>query len=184
MRFILGIGGAFLLLFAGIWGAYWYGQSKQTLPVHIQQLKDREKKTVSLSFYDLSFNKISLADYKGKIVLLNFWATWCAPCVEELPALNNLVQHDPKKLVVLALSNERIDDIKNFLMAFPDFHPHFIIGSVSREQMLLHFPVRAFPETYILNPSGRLMEKITGPRKWDSSLWKSKIQAFIKEQRE
>ena len=180
-RVILGVGGALWLLLAGAFGIYKYKQSQQALPSHIQKLKDRETKATILSFYDLSLNKISLEKFKGQTVLLNFWATWCAPCVEELPALNQLAKHYPEKLIILALSNERTEEIKNFLMAFPNFYSNFIIGNVGREQMLAHFPVRAFPETYILNQSGQLLQKITGPRKWDSPTWKSNLQKLIKE---
>ena len=182
LRLILGVGGAFALFLVGGFSLYWYKQHQKTGPKHVQQLKDREKKPpVHFSFYDLSFNHKSLVDFKGKVVLLNFWATWCAPCVEELPALNKLAKHYPKKLVVLALSNERIHDIKNFLMAFPHFHSNFVIGNISRKKMLKHFPVRAFPETYILSPSGHLRKKIIGPRKWDSSHWKNQIKTFLNQ---
>ena len=178
-RRILGIGGAFFLLLTGGFGIYWHYQSKKALPVHLQKQKDQEQKPVGFSFYDLSLNKIPLANFKGKLVLLNFWATWCAPCVKELPALNNLAQHYSQRLVIVALSNERTDDIKNFLMAFPNFVPNFIIGNVSQEQMLLYFPVSTFPETYIIGPSGHLQKKIIGPKKWDSPFWKNQIQSFI-----
>ncbi len=175
---MVGTGGLFVLFLLGGMGLYWHWQSQRALPEHIQKTRERETNSTDLSFYDLSLKKKDLKVFKDKVVLLNFWATWCAPCVEELPALNRLAGHFPN-MVVLALSNERTDEITNFLMAFPDFHSNFIIGSVSRKQMLSAFPVQAFPESYILAPSGRLMEKATGPRKWDSSAWKNKIQALV-----
>lgn len=112
-------------------------------------------------------------------MLINFWATWCAPCIEELPSLNTLAEHYPKDLVVLAVSNESTDNIKNFLMAFPNFHPNFIPANIGRSQMLATFSVQAFPETYILNKKGQLVQKIIGPQKWDSQEWKDKIKTLI-----
>lgn len=181
LRFIVGIGFALTLLFVGVGGFYWYKQNQKVLPKHVQQLKEREKAPINFPFYDLSFNKKSLIDFKGKVVLLNFWATWCAPCVEELPALNKLAKHYHKKIVILALSNERTEDIKNFLMAFPNFQSNFVIGNVSRKKMLIYFPVRAFPETYIIGPFGHLKKKVIGPKKWDSTYWKNQIKTFIKQ---
>ena len=111
--------------------------------------------------------------------MINFWATWCAPCVEELPSLNDLAKNYPEKLVILAVSNERTDNIKNFLMAFPEFQNNFIPANIGRSQMLATFDVRAFPETYILDKRGQLIQKITGPQKWDSKEWKDKIKILI-----
>ena len=179
MRIILGVGVALLLIFIGGMVLYWHEQNQRALPKHIQKTRERETAHPYLSFYDLSLKKKELTDFKGKVVLLNFWATWCAPCVEELPSLNRLAGHFPKKLILLALSNERTDEITNFLMAFPNFHPNFIIGNVGRKQMLSAFPVQAFPESYILNPAGQLIERVTGPQKWDSPAWKTKIKRFI-----
>ena len=111
--------------------------------------------------------------------MINFWATWCAPCIEELPSLNELAKYYPKDLVILAVSNENTDDIKNFLMAFSNFHSNFIPANVGKDKMLATFSVRAFPETYILGKKGQFIEKIIGPQKWDSEEWKNKIKTFI-----
>ena len=178
-RFTLGILGIVLTAFFGIFFIYQYLQKKNNLPEHIQKNQKIKKDSADFTVYDLSKKSISLSSLKEKVVLINFWATWCAPCIEELPSLNNLAEHYPKDLVILAVSNESTDDIKNFLMAFPDFHSNFIPANIGRPEMLTTFSVRAFPETYILNKKGQLVQKIIGPQKWDSQEWKDKIKKLI-----
>ena len=183
IRVIVGWVALIIMLLSWALGFYWYKKAQHILPQKTQESPNNtlEQKHLSLVFYDLSLKKKALSSFKDKVLVLNFWATWCAPCVEELPSLNRLAGHFPKKLRVLALSNERTDTIKNFLMAFPDFHSHFMTGNVSRSEMLSAFPVRAFPETYILDTLGNKVEKVSGSQKWDSSEWKQKIKFLIKK---
>ena len=171
--------GIILTAFIGTFLIYQYLQKKNSLPEHIQKNQKIETEDADFTVYNLSKRSIPLSSLKEKVVLINFWATWCAPCIEELPSLNTLAEHYPKDLVVLAVSNESTDNIKNFLMAFPNFHPNFIPANIGRSQMLATFSVQAFPETYILNKKGQLVQKIIGPQKWDSQEWKDKIKTLI-----
>ena len=179
-RLIIGITSVFAL--TGLFVVYQQQQKKHSLPEHIQKNQKLEKEGIDFTVYDLNTKPVSLSSLKNKVVIINFWATWCAPCVEELPALNKLAGSFPKKLVIWAVSNERTHSIKNFLMAFPDFHPNFIPASVSKSRMLSVFSVRAFPESYILDQQGKLKEKVIGSRKWNSKEWKEKIKLLIQQQ--
>ncbi len=172
-----------MILIAGLGGfcIYQYFQKNQSLPEHIKKNQQIGKEDSEFTVYDLNTNAIALSSLRNKVVIINFWATWCAPCIEELPSLNKLAEHYPEKLIILAVSNERADTIKNFLMAFPDFHSNFIPSNIGRKQMLTAFSVRAFPETYILNKKGQLVEKIVGQQEWDSDNWKNKIKALIEK---
>ncbi|MDE0118704.1 MAG: TlpA disulfide reductase family protein [Bdellovibrionales bacterium] len=153
-----------------------YLNKKQNLPEHVIKKQKIETQNTEFTVYDLNTKPLTLSSLKNKIVLINFWATWCAPCIKELPSLNKLAEYYPKDLVILAVSNEPTDNIKNFLMAFPQFHANFIPANVGKKQMQATFSVQAFPETYILDKNGKLVEKIIGPRKWDSPEWKHKIK--------
>ena len=180
-RLTIGVMGIILVSFIGGFFIYQYLQKKNTLPEHIQKNQNIEKKSSIFTIYDLNKKAISLFSLKNKIVIINFWATWCAPCIEELPSLNTLAGYYPKNLVILAVSNESTDDIYNFLMAFPRFHPNFIPANIEKAKMLATFSVQAFPETYILNRQGQLTQKIIGQQKWNSDEWKNKIKTLIEE---
>lgn len=178
-QFIIGIISIISISCVGGFFIYQHLQKKNTLPEHIIKNQNIENKNSDFTVYDLNKKSITLSSLLNKIVMINFWATWCAPCIEELPSLNKLAKYYPKDLIILAVSNENTDDIKNFLMSFPDFHSNFIPANVGKDKMLATFSLRAFPETYILGKNGQLIEKIIGPQKWDSEEWKKKIKSFI-----
>ena len=180
-KVIVGTVAIVVIAIAGVFFIYQYVQTRRALPEHIQKTKKIGESNKEFIVYDLNTNPIALSDFKNKITVVNFWATWCASCVEELGSLNQLGGFFPKELVVLAISNERTDEIKNFLTAFPGLNTNFIPVSVSREKMLSVFPVQALPETYILNKTGQVVEKIIGPRQWDSQKWQEKFKQLIKE---
>ncbi len=176
MRTVTGIILISLIGGTGLFTIIKYVSKKQNLPEHVIKKQKIEMQSTEFTVYDLNTQPITLSSFKNKVVLINFWATWCAPCVTELPSLNKLAGYYPKNLVILAVSNEKTDNIKNFLMAFPQFHANFIPANVGKEQMQATFSIQAVPETYILNKKGKLVEKIIGPRQWDSLEWKNKIK--------
>ena len=180
-RLIIGITSICCIALTGAVFIYQYYQKKHDLPAHIQKNQNIGKEDSEITVYDLNTKPIILSSFKNKVILINFWATWCAPCIEELPSLNKLAGYFPEELIILAISNEKTDEIKNFLMAFPDFYSNLIPSNMGRNQMLAHFNVRAFPETYILNKSGNLYKKIIGPQKWNSEKWKTEIKLLIEE---
>jgi cytochrome c biogenesis protein CcmG, thiol:disulfide interchange protein DsbE len=128
-----------------------------------------------------SGNVVALADFRGKIVVLNFWASWCAPCVEELPSLNRLAdRYKGKDLVVLGVSlDEDADAYKDFL---------------SKNQikfLTLRNPARAvseqygtykLPETYVVSRQGRLLKKYIGPRDWSSGEIYAEMDSYLASQ--
>lgn len=108
---------------------------------------------------------VSLEDYQGKIVLLNFWATWCAPCVQEIPSLNQLyVRFEDKGFIVLAVSvDEDQDQYREFLadagVAFPTVRdPERSVSS--------RYGTAKYPESYLIDREGRVLRKYVGAEEW------------------
>ncbi len=108
-----------------------------------------------------------LSDLKGKVVLLNFWATWCPPCVDEAPSLNALQRRiAPLGGTVLGVS---VDDdqsayeqfIKHYELTFPTFRD-------TTKQIPLMYGTTMYPDTYIIDRNGKLDRKIVGPQDWSS----------------
>ncbi len=178
-RFLIVIISLLLLLPIGGIFFYRYLQKKNELPEHIQKIQNIKKGDIQLTVYDLNENAIHISSFLDKVLVINLWATWCAPCIEELPSLNNLARTFPDQLVILAISTERTDVIENFLMAFRNLHSNFIPANVDQKTLRKSFTMRAFPETYILDKNGKLSHKILGPQKWDSKKWKQKIKLLV-----
>lgn len=118
---------------------------------------------------DINGNTVELSDYKGQVVFLNFWATWCKPCQEEMPSMERLHQDLEGKFsdrfVMLAVSIDKsADDIPAFMakykLTFPVLHDRW--GKVDRI-----YKIMGVPETYIIDQAGNLVEKVIGPRDWD-----------------
>lgn len=114
---------------------------------------------------DLSDRKVSLSEFKGKVVLINFWATWCIPCREEMPSLNKLFNRFKERgLTVLGISiNSSKRSIQGFLKEVPLSFPILLDsnGKVSRD-----YKVFAYPTTILIDREGRLREKFIGETDW------------------
>jgi cytochrome c biogenesis protein CcmG/thiol:disulfide interchange protein DsbE len=108
---------------------------------------------------------VNLANYRGRVVVLNFWATWCAPCIEELPSLTALQQRMPH-IQVLAVST---DDDPAAYRRFLAQHPLSLLTVEDREQHAnaLYGTFR-YPETYIIDPNGVIRRKFIGAQNWTS----------------
>jgi len=116
---------------------------------------------------DLSGNLVRLGDFKGKVVLLNFWASWCAPCRREIPSLERLYEmRKDRGFEIVAVNSERASasQIASFAdanrMSFPILlNPQ---GDVSG-----NYWVRAIPTSFLLDKKGVIRWKIVGGREWD-----------------
>ena len=108
---------------------------------------------------------VRLADYKGKVVILNFWASWCAPCLEEFPSLIQL-QRDNPNVVVLAVSFN--DDDAAYHSYIAENHIDLLTVFDAKQQSNLAFGTTRPPETYIIDKSGKIRRKFIGPQDWSS----------------
>jgi cytochrome c biogenesis protein CcmG, thiol:disulfide interchange protein DsbE len=120
----------------------------------------------------LADKSIHLSDMKGKVVVLNFWATWCPPCVEETPALNRLQKYiDSRRGVVLGISaDEDNASYEKFLKSegviFPTFRDPGVKGNSS--PIALSYGTSVYPETYVIDRHGKIARKFIGLQQWDS----------------
>jgi peroxiredoxin len=118
------------------------------------------------TFPGLDGKNTSLSDYKGKVVLVNIWATWCLPCVEEMPSMQKLYnEFNGKDFEILAVSIDAagVDAVAPFMkkhkLSFPALmDPKGTIKS--------RYGVTGIPESFIIDKKGVLVGKIIGPRDW------------------
>lgn len=109
---------------------------------------------------------VHLAKYRGQVVLLNFWATWCGPCILETPSLLQL-HHDMPKLAIIGVS---IDDDAD---AYKDFIAHrhidFLTVRDPSQSAPKLFHTDMWPETYVIDRRGMIQRKFVGPQDWTST---------------
>ena len=107
-----------------------------------------------------------LADYRGKTVILNFWATWCPPCREEMPSMqraHEAVSGDGIALVAINVG-EDAETIREFLDSSP---VEFPLPMDLDSSVVQSYPVKGLPTTFVIDPDGRLAYVATGGREWD-----------------
>jgi peroxiredoxin len=108
---------------------------------------------------------VSLSNFGGKLLLLNFWASWCQPCAEETPSLSKFADdYASKGVVVLGVSVDK--DPQAYQKFLRRYTPTFLTA----RELTTHeeFGTYMYPETYIINAQGRVLLKIAEPRDWTS----------------
>ena len=122
----------------------------------------------NFSLPGLDGKMITLADYKGKVVFLNIWATWCPPCVQEMPSMKKLYQElNGEGFEILAVSIDAsggeavIPFMKKYGLSFPA-----LLDTKSSIKSL--YQTTGVPESFIIDKDGIIAEKIIGPREWAS----------------
>lgn len=108
-------------------------------------------------------SSIHLGDYRGKVVLVNFWATWCAPCIEELPSLLELHHEDPN-LVILAVSVD--EDPEAYASFLARRRVDLITVRDPSESVAKLFHTEQWPETYTIDRQGFIRRKFVGAQDW------------------
>lgn len=119
-----------------------------------------------------------LSDLRGKVVVLNFWASWCPPCREETPALNKLQKYiEGRNAVVLGVSaDDDLEAYEKFLkveeVIFPTYRDPSVYLDPSTNSPISPiaraYGTALFPDTYIIDRNGKLLRKFYGPQQWDS----------------
>jgi cytochrome c biogenesis protein CcmG/thiol:disulfide interchange protein DsbE len=114
---------------------------------------------------DDGLRTVNLAQFRGRVVVLNFWASWCAPCIEEMPSLE-LIQSELPQIQILAVaSDEDFTDYQSYLAN----HPVKLLTVFDKNQTsnALYGSFR-FPETYIIDKKGFIRQKLVGPQDFTS----------------
>jgi len=157
-RLIVILGGLAILVFA--FGMVWLQSSKYE-PLVVGMTAP------NFSLPDLQGKTQRLTDYRGKVVFLNFWATWCKPCKEEMPSMqvlwDNLKNQD---FMMLAVSMDRVTTTKDIPSFVETLKLSFPILTDSWGQTDKRYKLMGVPETYIIDQNGVLREKVIGPRDW------------------
>jgi len=112
-------------------------------------------------------HSVDLAKLRGHVVLVNFWATWCAPCIEELPSLELMQQELPQVQVVAIDSLDSLSSYQSFLARRP-VHLLTVFDAKPTPLSSSLYGTVAYPETYVIDKNGVVRRKLVGPQDWTS----------------
>ena len=134
----------------------------------------------TVNFYDKSDKKVTLEDFKGRVVLVNLWATWCTPCVAELPSLDKLQKMLPEdKFSVVAISMDT-----SSMKAVSDFLKKRNIKNLQAywdkdRQMPLKWKYDGLPTSFLLDHDGNVVARYDGPFMWDKDPMLANIKDLV-----
>lgn len=135
----------------------------------------------AFTFQGADGKALTIGDFKGKTILLNLWATWCAPCRHEMPSLDRLQKalgSDTFEVVAISLDRDGHAAAKKFLADIKTENLEFYIDPTGKEGFNLK-PV-GLPTTYLIDAQGQEIGRLTGPAEWDSEAAKKLISAELK----
>ena len=135
----------------------------------------------NLEFRDAEGRTVHLSDFRGKLVLLNLWATWCVPCREEMPTLDRLegaLGSDRFQVVALSVDMNGHDLVKSFLDEVKATHIALYNDPLGRANFMMKG--YGLPTTVLIGPEGRELGRLVGPAVWDGPEARSLIEAALK----
>ena len=137
-------------------------------------------KAPAFTLIDLQGRRLALSDYRGEVVLLNFWATWCAPCLVEMPGMERLYQDLKKEgFEILAVSSDPQGRavtqpfVESKGLTFPVLHD-------SDYRVSGRYGVRTLPMSFLIDRNGTLIHRVFGARDWNTPEARTLIQTLLR----
>jgi thiol-disulfide isomerase/thioredoxin len=133
----------------------------------------------SVTLIDAAGNALQLSDFRGKLVVLNLWATWCEPCLREMPSLDRLQSHFGDRIAVLAVSEDR-----GGAKIVEPFIAKLTLKSVKvyvdpKSEVGHAFDVRGLPTSFLVDHDGNVLGRVEGGADWASAKMLAVIETFV-----
>ena len=172
-----GLGLVLLVAVAALPGAAWAGDPFAELAL---LRPGRPTAAADFAAPSLTPQPLRLSDFKGKVVFLNFWATWCPPCKEEMPSMERLHRrYKERGFTILAVSIDTGGSapvaafVKKFGLTFPiGLDPEFVVAK--------QYAIRGLPSTFLIDKTGNIAAAAVGPRDFDSTAAHAVVEALLK----
>jgi len=137
-----------------------------------KNVSDLESLQLKTSFVDLYENNLDLSVYKGKKIVINYWATWCGPCIKEMPTIKRAEEIlEDYGYIFLLVSDETVSKISKFKND-RNFDFNFLKSIESYETLGIY----SMPTSYIFDENGKIIETIVGAIEWDSEEMINKLK--------
>jgi cytochrome c biogenesis protein CcmG/thiol:disulfide interchange protein DsbE len=135
-----------------------------------------------IELIDTKQNKLNLSELKGSVVFINFWATWCEPCIDELPSMEMLFKRfstNPRFKLITILFKDDKQKVLRYMEENGYTFPVYVNpdGTAAKK-----FGITGVPETFIIDKKGVLRDKKIGPEQWDSPIIMEMLLSMIHEQ--
>jgi thiol-disulfide isomerase/thioredoxin len=176
------------LVFFAIIGLLFIPQVRQPVQVFVQQLfagspdeiqasEQQQLKEFNWSMRKLSGEAINLSSSKGEVMLINSWATWCPPCIAEMPSLQSLYNDFKDKVDFYFVSNEKSSVLRQWLSDKEyDLPVYQSMGPVPSQ-----LNSSSLPTTYLINRKGNIVMEEVGANDWNSDAFRKKLEIYLKE---
>jgi thiol-disulfide isomerase/thioredoxin len=140
---------------------------------------DPPRPAPELGFTSRDGTALRLADFRGRVVLVNLWATWCGPCVREMPSLDRLQAQFGDRLLVLAISEDRggAHVVDPFLEKLALAHLAIFLDATSAAQQA--FKVRGLPTSFLIDRDGRILGSLEGGAEWDAPDMLARLERYL-----
>ena len=144
-------------------------------PSFIEESKQQKVKNYDWSLKGLNTNNVNFNQLEGKVIFVSFWATWCSPCVAELPSMNKLYNDYKENVVFLFITNENWKTVNSFYKKkeydFPTFN--------SQTKTPVEFYSKSIPATFILDKKGNIVVNKKGTANWNSKKVRNLLDNLI-----
>lgn len=124
----------------------------------------------ALQLTDLQGRAVSLDAYEDKVLLVNVWATWCKPCLQEMPSMDKLQQQYPDKLAILTVSDEAVEKLREFRSRY-----NYSFDFLKANRPLANQSLTVYPITYLLSSNGDVEAVFLGALDWSSPKIQEKL---------
>ncbi len=154
----------------------------RTKPEAVIVFHETPRAVAAESFMDGRGRMVTMADFKGRVIVLNIWATWCLPCVEEMPSLDNLqgvLGDEDFQVVALSIDKTGLREIEYFFAQ--NELENLTIYRDEAQKLFDQLAVVAIPTSLIIDRQGRETGRMIGPATWDSDRLIATLYDFIKQ---
>jgi len=168
------------IILAGLWLAGLPAAAQDTHNPESPHMQQLHGTAPDFMLRDASGNELHLADLRGHPVILHFWATWCAPCREELPEFDMIAREmSHSGITLVAVSIDDIADAASVQQYARDLDVRFAIYLANAGDIAESYWSWGVPVTYFIDPKGRLIARFLGPQNWASASMQTLIARFV-----